>query len=523
MKHRGFFPAALVATIVLAVVATAIGLDVARANGYLQWDDAQYLYRGIYHARQVSKHSHLLLPRLAFSLSFESPKPPLYTGWIALGALLLGYREVPALLFWSTAPVFLALLLLVFATARKLGGTFAGCLAVGCALSFSGVLLYGGSLMVEAMLAFWILAVIVLAAAWCGAPSPARSMLLGAAIGFALLTKVSAGVFLAPVVVYAGVAVTRRLGWPAAWRTGTVVALSAAAVCGFWYFKHLSEAVEFARYASRFSDFAPRASFPARVTQIVREVFGWWWAVILPLLLFGTARRNEPPRSLPTEIDFRRMAFLAAGFGFVVISFARYFEARFFMPITPAFAVLAGAAGASFFRSRSGFAVAGFALVAGGLVLSVRQYGARKPAPAIGGMTRVLESLQGEFGRPLRLGLVGNDATFNLYRVELANVLRLTFADASFEPLDDRAGAGRASFEGVDAVLAFANCPGASDGNPTSGYVNRNCGALRAALEKRTSSDRRRIVRVSDSASALELFDLRAAAAPEQTGEPNLE
>jgi len=423
----------LITLVVLAAIAMAIGLDVASARGYLQWDDSQYLYRGIYHARQVARHSNLLLPRLVYSLSFESPKPPLFTGWIALGARLVGYSAYLPLLFWATAPVFLALLLAIFWLGRRLGGAAAGCLAVACYLSFASSLSVGGSVIVETLLNLTVLAGVIAASCWLRRPSASRAGALGLAIGIALLTKLTAAIFLAPAVSYALVAGGRRFGWKRAGKSAAIAAAAAVVVCWWWYVPNLPAALRFARFSANFPGFSNRVSLPSRLAEILLVGLGWWWAAFA-LALSVAALLARKVTLKEGQRDCAWMALLAVGVGFVVVLAAPYFEFRFLGPAVPLLSLLGGVLLRDLLWKPSpalrALAVGG---LASGFALSVHSYRSRERTPDVRLLTSLLERVQPDPSKGMRIGVLGTLPSFNLYRLE--HIERRQVEGQAFSPL----------------------------------------------------------------------------------------
>ena len=245
-------------------------------HGNLAWDDADYLRQGLADARHATSGTTLaVIPRLLARLIKEQPKPPLLVGWIALGALLTGRSHIDMLMVYSSVVPFLLLALGTVGLARRFHGPAAGLLALAFLLASPRALSFGGKVMVETFLAFWVLLALGLASELAVWPRWTTGIALGLATGLALLTKLTA------VLLLAGASVSflwwmfrpgpdrslrkRALGW---------AIVTCLAVAGPWYACNARAAVQFGTFSARYNLLAEGQS------RIVPPGIGWggFWA-----------------------------------------------------------------------------------------------------------------------------------------------------------------------------------------------------------------------------------------------------
>lgn len=344
------------ALIVVALAGTA-GF-VARTQGNLAWDDADYLRRGLRIANRAASAGPI---RAVDDFLRERPKPPLLVGWIAASASIGGRHRVLPLILASSVVPFGLLLIGVALLARRLYGPTAPGLAVLAALAAPATVALGVKVMVETALALAILLTLGAATLLLQRPTPRRGLLLGAAIGMALMTKMTvplllAGPFVAFIVLYLG---RHGLDRRAATTLATIL-LGLASVAGPWYGRNGRAAVEFARYSSRYNIEAEgrsdRVSTPDRLTALAGQVAGWPNLAMLAIgagvwLSRRTASSLDPDRpeaegrrtSCRPGADFAILASAALGCGAIGLTIPTYFDPRFLAPAWPAMAVaLAG-------------------------------------------------------------------------------------------------------------------------------------------------------------------------------------
>ena len=286
-------PATILTWTLLCSSLVLLTLLVLVRHGNLAWDDADYLRRGLADARHASSGTIVtVIPRLLARLIKEQPKPPLLVGWIALGALLIGRLHIDTLMVYSSVVPFLLLALGAIGLARRHHGSVAGLLALAFLLASPRALSFGGKVMVETLLAFWVLLALGLASGLADRPRRRTGIALGLATGLALLTK------LTTVLLLAGASVPflwwmlrpgldrslrqRVLGW------STVACL---AVAGPWYAGNARAAVQFGAFSARYNIVVEGQSqiVPARdrLGRMLGDLPGWPLIVLLGVMGFG--------------------------------------------------------------------------------------------------------------------------------------------------------------------------------------------------------------------------------------------
>lgn len=159
------------------------------------WDEARLAVS----AAEMLRTQHWLVPHYRGAPDLWNTKPPLLVWLQALSMAVLGYSE------WAfrlpTALAALALTGLVAAFARRwLGGPLAGLLAGFALLSSKGFVTHHVARTgdYEALLLLFTTAQVMAGFAWLQTQRPRYLLLLGAAVGLAVLTKSVAGLFLLP-------------------------------------------------------------------------------------------------------------------------------------------------------------------------------------------------------------------------------------------------------------------------------------------------------------------------------------
>lgn len=274
----------------------------------LAYDDANYLERGLYHARQIAHRPAWQWPvRLLYSLTFEGPKPPFFYGWLAASALLFGGNEhfEPWVAFAVGVPWGLLCLLLV-STVRTLRVSSAW-VALLSLHGMPGLVALMPLAMVEVWLAVWLLAALLALEGWLDRPSPLRASALGLSLGFAFLTKLTAGMFLAPALAAAVFLGYRRNGLSSK-HVGTAlwVLCFAALVAAPWYGIWAPRAWEFAKWGSSYEACALSQPWWIRTAELPLEVLGFPLLVVGGLLCWKAAGR------LSAGEKFRLFTWLAA-------------------------------------------------------------------------------------------------------------------------------------------------------------------------------------------------------------------
>lgn len=329
---------ALLATVIAGgVVALALGTFVIRTDAGMEYDDAVYLERGLYHAAQVSERGNLLLPRLAWSLGFEAPKPPLYHGLLALATLVFGRERIGAVLVAGALVPLLALAAALAAFARRIGGARAAALALAAYLAMPAALLLGTRLLTETTLAATVVGGTFFAWRRARGGGLVDELAVGLLGGLSLLAKLLGPLFLGPAILVATVECARIEGWRRAVRFAAVAAGTALLVAGPWYFRNGGAALAFAHVARSQESSLYTGSWWMRPLDFVRSSAGWPLAIALLLLLAVRVRAAAGGDTL-----LPRMVVAAAAVSALVIGAQPMFDARFWLPAAALVAVWAG-------------------------------------------------------------------------------------------------------------------------------------------------------------------------------------
>ncbi len=262
----------------LAGGALLVALFVLRTDARIEYDDAAYLHRGLYHAAQVSERGNLLLPRLVWSLSFESPKPPLFHGVIALAALAFGRDNLGAVLVTATLVPLLALSPAIYALAREAAIPRAGLLALATYLAMPAALALGTRLLTETTLAATVVGATFFFFRRARGGGLGDEIGAGVCSGLSLLAKLLGPLFLAPVGALALWECWRTEGWRRAVRFFAVAAGITVLIAGPWYLQQWRRG---ARLRAATPAVTSRRLYgsPAwmRPFDFVRGTVGWWW------------------------------------------------------------------------------------------------------------------------------------------------------------------------------------------------------------------------------------------------------
>ncbi|MGA9922647.1 MAG: glycosyltransferase family 39 protein [Isosphaeraceae bacterium] len=408
-------------------------------HGNLAWDDADYLRRGLADARHATSGTTLaVIPRLLARLIKEQPKPPLLVGWIALGALLTGRSHIDMLMVYSSVVPFLLLALGTVGLARRFHGPAAGLLALAFLLASPRALSFGGKVMVETFLAFWVLLALGLASELAVWPRRTTGIALGLATGLALLTKLTA------VLLLAGTSVSflwwmfrpgpdrslrkRTLGW---------AIVTCLAVAGPWYACNARAAVRFGTFSARYNLLAegqPRIVAPRdRLGRILSDLPGWPLIVMLGVVGFGiSVRRGSNPTletaetaalcSTPARFRVLVVASTLVAAGALMIP--AYFDTRFLLPLWPSIAVVLGGALAQAFRGltfRPRVAIG--AALAASLAASIAGVVGEPASTTCWAARGLIDQIVSRYG-VTTLANVGNVADWNVCKTGLINELR---------------------------------------------------------------------------------------------------
>lgn len=401
----------------LAVLALAgLGRWVVQHDAGLQYDDAGYLTRGLFHAAQVREKGNLLLPRLAWSLRFEAPKPPLFHGLLAATSLACGAGRVRPLLVVGTLLPLAAVLAALFALGRSAGGNRAGAAAVLMYLATPLALPLATRLLVETTLAATVTATVACAYRRTETGSGAYEIWTGLGAGLASLTKLLGPLFVTPAVLIAAVRCARRESVAAASRFLAVAGAVALLVAAPWYERNLNTAFSFARYA--------RTHWPSmfeggpweRPLHFVLSTFGPVMGTIVALLAVA-AWRTPDRRARPLALLTAASAVVS---GLVVIS-QPVFDPRFWLP---GMALVIGWAGTELANRSSGWSVTTQRIVVSGLLglIAWRTYILHQtPQPRMPWRaTEIVDSTASAYPPPAQLCTLGSTPGWNLEKLRLA-------------------------------------------------------------------------------------------------------
>src|SRR5262249_49828882 len=142
----------------------------------------------------------------------------------------------------------------VVVIARRFFGIGAVLPAVFCLAASPISVSYGAKVMVETFLSLWILLVYAAAALVLERPSRPRAVLLGTALGLAVMTKLTVALLLpAAAVLFVTLYWRRHPIDRDALKTLVVIMLPIGLIAGPWYVKNGRSAVEFAVFSSKYN------------------------------------------------------------------------------------------------------------------------------------------------------------------------------------------------------------------------------------------------------------------------------
>ena len=423
-RVRTLLECALTLAIVLAIVGV-VGVHVAKTEGNLAWDDADYLRRGLRLARLVEDDWTSAYARLLD----EQPKPPLYVAWIEASALIVGRDRLGTILLMATVLPFGLVLFAASRLAIQRAGPMAGMLAVALIAASPMALGFGAKVMVETLLSLWLLAAVASASSTARRPEGRAPWLLGAAIGLAAMTKATVVLFL-PVILLGMLGSARVRGLDRKGRRNLIlaVALPILAIAAPWMANNGAAAWRFARHASHFSVEVegheagpPIASRPA---AMIGRVVGWPSAGLVLLLASSSAIRSRRDHNNASFNDpFDRIALLAAGGAALALLVPSHFDPRFLVPIWPSVAVSLACQGSREIARRPLTAMAAVTLLSLGMVESARSMLGEEPRTTHWAASALIDDLQRRFGVRLIVN-VGDSPDWNVCKTGLINERR---------------------------------------------------------------------------------------------------
>ncbi|HET9769110.1 MAG TPA: glycosyltransferase family 39 protein [Thermoanaerobaculia bacterium] len=432
-----------------------VALYVLRTDAGIEYDDAVYLTRGLYHAAQVSERGNLLLPRLAWSLGFEAPKPPLFHAVIAVAVLALGRGHLGAVLVVATVGPLLALALAIYALARETASPRAGWLALATYLAMPAALVLGTRLLTETTLAATVVGGTFFFLRRARGGGFRDELGAGICCGLSLLAKLLGPLFLAPVGALAVLECWRREGPRRAGRVLAVVAGVTLLLAGPWYLRNARAALDFARYAH--THLPNLYAGPARMRPIdlVRGSVGWVVLMLLFVLLFLRLRETEGGG----QRLLRRMILGSAGLSALVIGAQPMFDPRYWLPAAALLATWAGIALDAAWRRLAGRPLRWLIPVASAALLVVSVYSlaaSRRPQTPWTAFRAVELLAMTPPGQP-RLCTLGSNPDWNIEKLRLAVELAAVRPRLKVDDLlvDGKARDLPSRLAGCDVVIAL--------------------------------------------------------------------
>ncbi len=476
------------------------GLVRAR-HGNLAWDDADYLRRGLADARYATAATKLtVVPRLFDRLVHEQPKPPLLVAWIALGALLAGRSQIDVLMVAASVLPFGLLAIATAGLARRYHDAAAGLLAIAFLLASPRAFSFGGKVMVETFLAFWIMLVLMLASELAENPRRRMGVVLGLATGLALLTKLTAFLLLAG-------ALPPFLWWmlrpgsdgPLRVRSLAWAIVACLAVAGPWYLCNARAAVQFGAFSARYNLVAEGQSHIVpvwqRLWQILTDLPGWPVVATLGLAgfaisfrrpsLFRSTVATTTAQGTMTASRFRLMTLASILVAAGALMLPAYFDTRFLLPLWPSMAVALGGVLAEVFRGVSFRPRAAMAAALAGSLAASTLAVVSEPACSTCWTARgLIDQIVSRHG-VANLANVGNIADWNVCKTGLINELRKNPGDCFvLHDLSAESAEGlRARLPRFDAVVVLKTSafpPGFLDAAPG---LNRAYPSIFATIE----------------------------------------
>src|SRR6266536_3555685 len=289
---------------IAAVVVAFLAYIVFATQAGLSWDDADYVESALNWARLIQEGSRPIN---------SGGRPPLLTLWLLPWALLFGPDHPLPLLYPGTVVPFACALAGVALACSWLGRSRVAPYALACLSAAPLALAYGGKVMVETFLGLWVLLALAAAARTLEKPTIRIALALGVFIGLALLTKLSAAVFLSCPALY--FLVRWLIANRPAKQKGIVLATAVAglvATAGPYYARRYRIVLAHAAYASHFDELAmlnPDTS--PRVNRLVTgplEVFGW--PLLATAVLVGGHFWFRGKSAPSTEPAFRHYAWM---------------------------------------------------------------------------------------------------------------------------------------------------------------------------------------------------------------------
>lgn len=424
------------ALLYMALGAVLVATYVVVREGNLGYDDSAYLGKAVTIARNALA-SDSPISALAHDLALIRPKPPLFTAWLALGAILLPTLPNPALLLWATVLPFLATSASIYAVCFRLAGSRAGLLALlaygGCVCTMS----LACQVMVETTLSLFVLLALYALTSLSLRPKLRVAAMAGMACGLGMMTKLSFAAFLAVPVIFVLGALLIKGPRPRNLMLTAAFGFSLLLFALPWYAQNWQQAVVYARWCSKFPEMLGYEALLTpwfRIKSVFFELLGIGSVVAAGIAFFAGKNTTGPMNR-----EKRQFAVLSAlaVVPMVTLEFTfSFYEARHLMPVAPVFAVLTGL----FVDSRIGrnpnpciHWCSWLALVAG-VAISIFMVARQRNSRTDWRMVQVLDEICDD-RRKLEMGVVGGSYDWNTGKFELLDSLgkgpRFRFSDFS--------------------------------------------------------------------------------------------
>jgi 4-amino-4-deoxy-L-arabinose transferase-like glycosyltransferase len=414
----------LASLVLTSVVLVTIASNVRAGDGNFSYDDANYLYRGLFHANQVLAKGNLLLPRLAWSLSLEDTKPPLFVGLVAIGGLLFGTKSPEPIYLWATL---VPAAILSFATvlcARHVSGSKGGFLALMFLWSMPLFIGIATHTMVETLLSSLVALVLYLALKRRDRFQLTVEILLGLCVGLAVLTKLTAAMFVTPMILLIVLQVFRSEGRRRATLLSVRVALIGSLVCAPWYARHLVETLLFSAHAASFAPLVDVGSPMTRPFRLIVASAGLLPTLIAVAILVSSCRKTLAGEARG-DSDLGVHAISVAIPAAIIVCLPKVFEPRYFLPALVPVAVWIGARATKLLCSREsawkrwagpvGIVALGAWSIAGPWTGPV----SRMPWQ----LTKWLEDMTPPGRKSVTFGVLGSSPDWNIFRLRLLSEL----------------------------------------------------------------------------------------------------
>lgn len=391
---------------------------VLRTEGRLEYDDATYVTRGLFHAAQVQERGNLVLPRLAWSLTFEAPRPPLFHGLLATAVLLFGRQHFGAVLVAGTVVPLLALSAALILLASQAGGEQAPPFALLAYLATPAAWELATRPFVETTFAATVIGGVWFAYRRARGGNLVDEIGLGVCAGCGLLAKLLAPLFLGPAALVAAAACWRRESPRSALRFALVATLVAAALAMPWYARNWRQALEFASYARAHAPNAYAGPPWARPLTFVDGTLGWPMTVALvALAAHGIWRRSN--RDASTSL-LTAMTIAVAGVSAAVIATQPVFDPRYWLPAQALVACWVGVEVSHVWRVGGGrrrVGLGAFAAIA--VALAIGDVASRPRPQTPWRHARVVAEVARSPHPPALLCTLGNTPDWNLAKLQL--------------------------------------------------------------------------------------------------------